>query len=139
MNKLNELELALQIKNDFVVGYSEWPQEGYTVVEFPTLEELEDFKNEYAQYKYIDGSFVTDTTRVDMMAERDALNLFRNFRKRKFKAWDLLKSNVGVGLEEPLTQEEIDWYGSMLAFPSTITKDTTMDDYPTTPARVEAL
>lgn len=141
MSKLNELELAIELTPaNFVGGYSEWPQEGdnYVVVEFNTLEEKENMMQNFINYKYVDGSFVLDTSRASEINLKGIKGKFQRYRIRVFKKWDILKSNVAVGLVSALTDEEIDWYQSMLSFPDSISLSTTEDDYPTTPARVEA-
>lgn len=64
------------------------------------------------------------------------LESFREYRNQVFNKFDILKTNIAVGLEPPLTQVEIDWYNAMKDFPALITKDTTRNNYPIIPHRI---
>jgi len=62
------------------------------------------------------------------------LDDFRLRRSIWLKAFDILKTNIAVGLETPLTTEEIKWYRDVLDLPEKIEwkKET-----PNIPSRVE--
>lgn len=47
-----------------------------------------------------------------------------------FKKWDIVKTNSLIGLADPLTQEEKDWYVMMLNYTSQITKNSTPETWP---------
>ncbi len=56
------------------------------------------------------------------------LSTFREDRASWLRKFDLLKSNVGVGIEQPLTQEELTWYRDILDYPETLKEGITIPE-----------
>lgn len=89
------------------------------------------------RYKYANNELVLDNELISKMEMNNIKNIFREFRENKFKLFDILKTNIAVGLAMPLTDEEKQWYNDMLNFTENISLDTTPADYPVTPERLK--
>ena len=107
-------------------------------VKFETDEEEIEINSHLNHYYYFDED--TKTLKVDEARKisyqiKFHLDAFREYREEAFKKWDIIKSNSLIGLADPITQEEKDWYLSMLNFTDSITIDSTPDTWPVIPER----
>lgn len=62
---------------------------------------------------------------------------YRSWRAECFYAFDILKTNLIIGLESMLSEVEKQWYFDILSFTDTIDENTLISDYPQIPLRVE--
>lgn len=93
--------------------------------------------NHYFKVDPITKSLVEDTDKKSDYQRIFQLEEFRKYREAAFKKWDIIKTNSLIGLADPLTQQEKDWYLSMLSFPENITKDSTPETWPVCPLRFQ--
>ncbi|MCP4393441.1 MAG: hypothetical protein GY804_04120 [Alphaproteobacteria bacterium] len=83
---------------------------------------------------YFGEKNVLDENKVDEIDKHNQfLYLFRQYRKQWFAAFDILKSNISVGLENPLTKCEVSWYRDVLSFTDNVKVG---DPFPEVPGRV---
>ena len=101
----------------------------YSIVEIPDYVDLSQlhYKHFDSENLFLPGEYINTKKKA-----------YRSWRSICLHGFDILKTNVAVGLISPLTAEEIQWYEDVLSFTSLIKEETTEDDYPTIPTRIVA-
>jgi hypothetical protein len=127
---------------NYILNYTEFPlDENLPILDIENYEELI-----IGLSRVIDGQINNDVP-SEIFYERKKNNniaIFREFREKLLKKYDLLRINIESGdynpetnlPYSPLTEEEKLWRIEMLNFTDTITHETIIEDYPNTPERI---
>ncbi len=99
-----------------------------TFIKFETEDEKNEALMHLNHYFYFDDNTKTleiDESKKEMFVIENHKEAFREYREMLFKKWDIIKTNSLIGLADPLTQEEKDWYVMMLDYTTQITENST--------------
>lgn len=108
-------------------------------VTFDSPEDQLEVASNLNHYYYIDPKTKTlkiDPVRKELRTVDIYKEKFREERENLFKKWDILKTNSLIGLADPVTEDEKQWYLEMLSFTDNMTKDSTPDTWPVIPKRL---
>jgi len=107
-------------------------------IKFDTDEEANEVMshlNHYYIFNKTTGTLEIDADKLDTYQENFHVVEFKKYRAEYFGKWDIVKTNSLIGLADPITEEEKQWYLEMLSFPENITKDSTPETWPVIPDR----
>lgn len=136
--KLNDDEYSL---TNISTGGVHMTKPKFVTIDTPvftlTPEQIDGLNTHFLAYSLVDDNLVKNDDILNDNLLNWTIQDFRNYRDEVFKKWDVLKVNSLLGLEDPITNDEKEWYLAMKDFTDVITKDTSFVDYPELPERLK--